>query len=343
MITSLTYEDGLILNTLNKYLPLIVIGVGTVGECLSLVVYRDKRFLATSFSFYNISATIIDLLIFYFGYLKFYLQARGTDPVAISMFSCKFLRFSVRPMFEIVSWIQLLTTFDHYLFIHYPNQFMWFRKRRTQVKMVAMVALCCFIIHSPVLLYFGHYERQDNSTRARFVCFPREDRFYASLVNDLGFFFMFCVIPFTIMFYLTISISVKFLRSKERIHNMVARNLQQVREESSCITKEYRFAFAIIFQNVLFLTFTLPQSSLWPIISLRAAGLLRFSKHTNAVLELLQAVFLFLMYAFFALKFVFNLVFNSLYRQVFVETFLSFGKSKNHGGNYAHANNEMDL
>jgi hypothetical protein len=316
VIDSFYHEgDGLTLKILNTVLPIVAIVLGTIGESISIVIFFNKKFMATSFAFYNISVSVIDILIFYIGCLKFVLQANTSDPLSSSMFWCKSLSFLIRPMLEIASWIQLLMTLDRFLFMHFTSRFKWIRKFSVQIAMVSILAVAFLLFHSPVAFFYGHFEainETENVTSSLLVCYTDPYQYYVVILNDFGLFFIFCTIPFTIMFFLTISISISFIKMKKKSKSKM----------SSKNRKEYRFAFAIIFQNIIFLIFTLPLSTLWPVMNLKVIGVLQFSDEDAAVLDILLATFNFLMYFYFASKFLVNIIFNSLYRQIFIETFI---------------------
>lgn len=308
-LTNDNFRD--LVTTLNKIFPLFTVIFGTIGACISFTVFCDKRFTSTSFTFYNLVHCILDLLVFYIGYFRFIFQSFYIDPLTISIFWCKFFSFTIRPILQVSIWIQLMMTLDRYLFIHYPNRYNFIRQTKNQIKLAAIFLIMFIAVNLPVVLFYGYYgdfQFEANKTTTMLVCYIDLSQPLLGFATDISFLFLFCIIPFFIMLYLTISMSITFISMKKRV--------QRISKEKK---REYRFAFSVIFQNILFLIFTLPFSFYLPLLSSLLANFIKLPADSIPIMNLSLCIFTFLIYFYFATKFIINFTFNSLFREILIE------------------------
>lgn len=309
-----------LISEINAILPLATVVIGTIGACTSLSIFSDKRFMATSFAFYSLALCILDLLIIYVGSFRQVLKAYNIDLVTISVVWCKFFIFATRTLLETSIWIKLMVTIDRYLFIHYQKRFVKLTKTRVQFVIIAMLTVFFLCINSPVLVFNGFYKNIQtaaNKTIATIVCSFDSTHPILGFINDIGFLFLFCILPFIIMLYLTISMSVAFIKLKEKVQKM-----------SKEKRKEYRFAFSVIFQNILFLISTLPFCALIPVMSLIQINAIQIRSDIYGIIQLCYYIFNSLLFFYFSVKFFIYLFFNSLFREIFYEKSYCFSMRK---------------
>ena len=79
----------------------------------------------------------------------------------VNRFWCKFLNFSIRPLQEIVIWIQLLITLDRYFAIHYPNKLIFFNKPWYRLLTITVVIIFFLAANIPILIYFESCDDDD--------------------------------------------------------------------------------------------------------------------------------------------------------------------------------------
>lgn len=292
--------------------PIVTTVFGTIGNLFSFLIFLDKRFWSTPMGFYNAYVAIIGILIQYLGSLKYFFQVVTANPQNTSIIWCKILTYTIRPLDEIAAWIQLTITLDRYISVKYPQRFQFFRKRWFQTLIISIITIAFFMYQIPVAVTYGYYDQSTNSTKL--VCFTKYIAVF--ILNDTGLLVLYCIIPFTVMLYLTISLSIHLIRSKKKL-KLSGKN-----------KKEYQFAFLTIIQNIVFFVMSLPICTLWPVLSVKTAGLLGETYEQGVLLALLSALFNAIIYTYFAIPFLINYCCNKLFRKIALDYACRFKGNK---------------
>lgn len=284
--------------------PLLTMIFGTIGNLWSFFIFMDKGFRKKSIGFYSACAAIIGILIQYIGSLKFFLEVVYENPQNISLFWCKFMSYTIRPLHGIAAWIQVAVTLDRYLTIKHRNRFGFIEKRWFQLLVVKTISIAYFLYQIPVAVSYGYYEISNSTNISKLVCLTKSMPIF--ILNDVGLILLNCLIPFTLMIFLTISLIIFIIHSRKKL------KLTTFKERAK---REYHFAFATVTQNIVFFLMTLPICSLWPAVSLKIVGLLDETHVQALVMELSKALFHALFYTYFASSFLINYLSNSLFRK----------------------------
>lgn len=289
--------------------PLVITSIGTIGNIISIAIFTSKRFSNRAFVFYNIYILIFELLIYYFGALKYYIQAAYTNPMNATLFLCKFLNYTIRPLEETAVWVHLLMTLDRYLLVHCPIRLKILDKRWFNVLMVAIITLAFFAFNLPIALYHEiRYAFDPYKNSSSFMCTYSEQHKTVFIVVDFGLIFFLCLIPFTLMLYMSISISIILFRLKRRLRI----NNQGISR------KERQFAVLTIGQNFMFLIFIFPFSIFMPFFSLLRTGTISIAQKYVPYVELFNAIASTLLYFYYSSSIFINLAFNKLFRDIFM-------------------------
>lgn len=287
--------------------PILTITFGTIGNLWSFVIFTDKRFKATSMGFYNSYFAIICIIIQYIGALRYFLQAVTINPQNSSLFWCKLIAYTIRPLFEIASWTQVIITIDRYLFARYPNSYKFMRKRVFQISIIICISICFFLYHLPVAITFGYYDTNItylNNKTIKIICFTQYVA--VSILNDIGLVVLFNLIPSTLIIYFTIRLSILIKKSKQKVKLFTGYYKN----------KQPRFLFATVIQNIVFFVMTLPNCLIWPVLSLQSHNMLNESEEIGALISLLKAITNVLIYSYFASPFLINYCSNKLFRKI---------------------------
>ena len=289
--------------------PLVVTSMGTIGNLLSIGIFCSNRFGNKEFVFYNMYILVFELLIYYLGSLKYFIQAAFTSPMNASLFMCKLLNYVIRPLEETTAWVHMLMTLDRYLATHYPGRFKVFETRWFQVLMVSIVTIAFFVFNLPIWIYHElAFAFDPFSNNFSVICIFPDQHKTAFMVVDIGLILLLCVSPFIVMLYMSISISMALLRSKKRLN----------RYSNRFSRKEYQFALTTIGQNFLFLVFIFPISLFMPFFSMLRAGTITIEPSYGPVVELVNATVSTLIYFYYSISFFINLAFNWLFRDIFL-------------------------
>ena len=114
------------------------------------------------------------------------------------------------------------------------------------------------------------------------------------------------------MIFLTKSILTSVIKMKKKF-NLINKENRRI----------FNFAFSVIFQNIWFLLLTLPLCCTTPILSLKKIDLIQYTSESEALVDLLIAIFNMLLYFYFTTKFLNHIIFNSVYRQICLDVFFS--------------------
>ena len=275
--------------TLNSVYPLILIGLGTIFNSLSIHIFTRKEFFKTSTGFYFSFSAIVDTLTLYFGSIKFFIEGISREnPENYSQSNCKFFQYIIYTLVYISAWNLVIIAFDR-LFITL-RMFTCLRNRKIQLFVICILTCLFFVVNIPILVY-SDLKIENNNT----VCvnlFPLN----LLILNTIDFLTS-VFVPFVLVFTISIVIICKVYKSKKKVFN---------KNHSFKITKHY--VIVLMTRSVLFLFLNTPIIITTYFIT---------NNHNDGLFNLIYVIGNILAYVNYSINFFVHFLMNKLFRERF--------------------------
>ncbi|CAF1025344.1 unnamed protein product [Didymodactylos carnosus] len=99
----------------NRYIPIPLLVLGTLGNIFNLIMFRQKALRVLSCSIYFLSSTVCNFFALYSGLITPFLSLYGLDPTVYSAALCK-IRYYIRyTSITLSSWFTLLACIDRFM------------------------------------------------------------------------------------------------------------------------------------------------------------------------------------------------------------------------------------
>jgi hypothetical protein len=275
--------------TLNSVYPLILIGLGTIFNSLSIYIFTRKEFFKTSTGFYFSFSAIVDTLTLYFGSFKFFIEGISRqNPENYSQSNCQFFQYIIYTLVYISAWNLVIIAFDR-LFITL-RMYACLRNRKIQI-FVIFISTCLFFVANIPILVYSDLKIENNNT----VCvnlFPLN----LLILNTIDFLAS-VFAPFVLVITISIVIIYKVYKSKKKIFN---------KNHSFKIAKHY--VIVLIARSFLFLLLNTPIIITTYFIT---------NNHNDGLFNLFYVIGNILAYVNYSINFFVHFLMNKLFRERF--------------------------
>ena len=267
-----------------KYFYLVIFIAGVVGNTISFMVYSRKKFEKTLFSVYFRTVLVTDLFQLVNCVYHFIRRKLHFNLEFYSLFVCKTRDYFVWSTAPMSGYILVLVSLDRLLSIRFPTRFQIRNNKLFQLSLIISYAAFCAIAYIPLITSVSYLlSNNSNGTNLDYECI--HDTTSAVNIFDM---FNLVLIPFTLMLIFT-SLTIRIIiKSKMKI-------------KSKNMVKDIRFAFVSIGFNLTFFILNFPSA-------------LFFVMPDNSYGDIFFYIGNIMYYCNFALKFYFDLLFNSLFR-----------------------------
>ncbi|CAF2603814.1 unnamed protein product [Rotaria sp. Silwood2] len=212
------WTEWLVSENLRIYLPLIILPISLISNCLSFFALRSRRMRGTSTAFFMLVLSILDPLVLLTKNLVYY-------PTFLSAYaiSCKFIFFLIYVVGYTTVWILVIMTADKFVAV-------WFPLKVAYVCTISRAKyVCIFLLATTSIISFHHFwtiksfPHPKDATKG--VCFY-DMSYYSSIQRIWRYvdFVIWCFLPFILISTLSILIICK-LREKE---NNSGQNIQKI-------------------------------------------------------------------------------------------------------------------
>ena len=244
-----------------KYIPPIIIVLGTVGNILSILVMLRKRFRRTTMCFYLIALAIADMLVLYCSLLPKSLERYlSTRFLRHSDFLCKTWNFLIIYVSHIAPWIIVCLTSERFVAVIFPHycQVLFTQARAAVALAFAILILLIFDLH---YFWTHHLSTMIGEAGTTKVCGMYIMQHYNFMVNiwpwvDMA---LFSLVPIALIIVGNISICIKLGLAHYNRRNLGA-STNQSRNQSKLIST----TIILVSISLLFIVSTLPVT-IWQI------------------------------------------------------------------------------
>jgi hypothetical protein len=227
------WTEKWIADLLRKCLPLIILPVSLICNCLSFVALRSRHMRGTSTAFFMLALSVLDPLVLLTKNLVYF----STSFAAYAIF-CKILYFLIYVLGYTNVWILVIMTADKFFAVWFPLKVSYFCTI-TRAKYV-----CIFLLAMTSIISFHHFWTIDSlqhpQDKTQYFCYYDITRYgYIQGIWRYIDFVIWCFLPFILILTLSVLIIYKLRQkrqgSHQNIRHIISTNLNKERGmENEC-------------------------------------------------------------------------------------------------------------
>ena len=215
---------------LQKYLPLIILTVSLICNCLSFIALRNRHMLVSSTAFFMLALSALDPLVLITKNLLYF-------PTFLTMYAsaCKLLYFLIYVLGYTNVWILVIMTGDKFFAVWFPLKVSYFCTI-TRAKYV-----CILLLALTSIISFHHFWTIDSlpvspDVKQRNCAYDTQH--YPVLSRSWRYvdFVIWCFLPFILIFTLSVLIIYKLRQKRQGTHHnirhIISTNLNNERGKS---------------------------------------------------------------------------------------------------------------
>ncbi|UJR25570.1 hypothetical protein I4U23_006915 [Adineta vaga] len=204
---------------LNRYIPLIFLFLGTIGNILNIMVFTRPSLRKNPCSLYFISGSIINFVSLYIGLLTPFLGLYNLDPTQYSPSLCK-IRFYLRySSITLSTWFILLACIDRYLSTSIHVHLRTWNSLRIAKRLILISTLIIFILPYTQVFYCYTVNQRNLCIHQSTTC---------KLLNDIILLCLNSGIPPILMVIMSI-LTIRNVKRSTNLANGQRRDIQLIR------------------------------------------------------------------------------------------------------------------
>ncbi|XP_060576924.1 FMRFamide receptor-like [Ruditapes philippinarum] len=310
-----------------KIVPPILIILGTVGNCLSILVLTRRCIRSSTTALFLTVLAFSDLFVLYTGLLRQWLiHLFEVDVRTISEFGCKLNIWMVYSSLDFSAWILIVVTLERVISAWLPHKAKSLCTKKYAVALLIAVIVFILLLNSHML--YGMVFRDTTTELDDLKCIEinADYRSFFNVIWPWIDLCVFCLIPFTVIVIGNALILFKVLKSQRKVKSRVVPSAQNGNRQATTSghnNKQSSMTAMLFTLNVVFLLSTSPVSIYnigYPYWSENA------SLHKHAQLDFWWAIVNMLMYVNNSLNFFLYCLSGTKFRQEVIVIFCSWRK-----------------
>jgi hypothetical protein len=281
--------------------------LGIFLNCLSLYIFTRPSLNKTNMGFLYLWQTIIDILVLLFYiFISRSMQLFGYSLLIHYDIVCKILTLYRRFILHASSWLCVLTTFDRFLYVCYPNSLKSLHNKFKFTAIILCVFLVIAIINTPNLFFYLEATHSTNistnvtsSQRRRCTSSP-----FINHLTDMVSSIIRTWLPITLMVTFDLFIIKKLNVNKMKL----------TRRQSTIHRKENDYTRNVIILNILFFLFNSPLAIAYFIEAVQTNANFQLSPLYMAIFNFYFGTAVDFSFAYQSLSFFINIISNKLYK-----------------------------
>jgi hypothetical protein len=209
------WTEKSIADILRKCLPLIILPVSLICNCLSFIALRSRHMRGTSTAFFMLALSVLDPLVLLTKNLVYF-----PTFVAAHAISCKILYFLIYVLGYTNVWILVIMTADKFFAVWFPLKVSYFCTI-TRAKYV-----CIFLLAMTSIISFHHFWtinslKHPQDPKQRFCYYDMTH--YSSIQRIWRYvdFVIWCFLPFILILTLSVLIIYKLRQKRQDSHQNI--------------------------------------------------------------------------------------------------------------------------
>jgi hypothetical protein len=307
-------ETKLLFTNIFGYSLLFLLGMGSLGNLFSFIIFSRNKFRRTSFSLYYRVLAICDTFTLIYTINDMQNELFGIDLQNSSYFWCKttnYWQYSIAP---VSGWLLVVISMERMLNIIRPNKYLFMKNKKTQALICCLNFAYNLIFYIPMIVYKDYQEQEaqndTNSSEIIYKCVDLEEEtivFWLDLFNST-------LLPFLMMAICTSITVSRIFKSRSKA---IAENKHVNAKSYKLKQRDTKFAVTSVVLNVLFFVFNLPVCVFYLVDN--------YITLEDVDASLVYSITLICYYLNFTVVFYVNLLSNRFFRQELL-VFLRFRK-----------------
>ena len=301
------------LNTdISTYFAITTSAIGIPLNLINIIVFTKLLHQKTNMGFLCLCQAIIDLFLL----LDFFLLTRSSPLIfpqsldSYSDFLCRFVKYMRRLPIHLSSWMNVIITFDRFVFILYGNgqKFKFMKKKTSLAAIIIAIFVALAILDIPNLLYYLPARKVgiDGSLGPVTTCVAT---FPVLISTDILSIVFRTYIPLGFMLFFNLLMVRKIFRSSR----------SSFRQTSLC-RKETHFTFAVMAFDVYFFILNFPLSVFYIIYDVNYySGVLSSKSELGALYSMIVGLMVDVSFIVQTISFIMNFAFNKVFRQTLLQ------------------------
>ena len=228
-----------------KYLPPLIVAVGTVGNLLTLITVSSRQCKKSSFTVYLGALAIFDTLVLYTVGTQMWARFVFDVNYANSgTFMCKWYFFTSFLFPQTSSWLVVALTVERAVGTYFPQQYHLIN--RPQAGLICVAAIFGFLLCLNAHLLYGSEIYDDgNFTFCYFVDDNYADFFfyYWAWIGDFS---VYCILPITIITIANVATVTRVMKSVKSTSSTMSETARQRTRYLLIVTLTVSIAFVIL-------------------------------------------------------------------------------------------------
>ena len=312
-LTNTAYYNKL--NTdISTYFVITSSAIGIPLNLINMIVFAKLMYQKTNMGFLCTCQASVDLALL----LITLILARSSPfifPVSLDSFSdpmCKFIKYIRRLPLHLSSWMNVIITFDRFVFILYGNgqKFKFMKKKSTLAAIITAVFLILAILDAPNLMFYLP-SRTVSSNGTLGPATTCTATFPVLMSSDMISIFFRTYVPISIMIFFNILMIRKIFHTNRATF-----------KQNSLSRKESHFTIAVMAFDAYFFLLNFPGSLFYILYDVNYySGAFAANPEFGVLYNMILGIMVNLSFCEQTFSFFTNLAFNKLFRQTFLQLF----------------------
>ena len=231
-----------IIHHIVNYSMLNFIIFGAIGNFMCFRIFTLTKLNKYPISIYFRAISIFDSVMLIHG-VHFYIRDNSTFNMKyVDSILCKMWPYFLYAIGPISGWLMVIVSLDRFLSIMFPRRFPLIHKSSFQLAIIFSIVVCNYVLYSS-MIWRSEFQSVSNGTNKCVQYFNIDSSIYLiDLINS-------ALLPFLIMFFMSISLITFVHRSRSRSRS---------NNSSSSSKRDIKFAITVVSLNIMFFVLNLP-------------------------------------------------------------------------------------
>ena len=233
------------IKTVNKFMGILIVVVGTVGNVLTLRVTTSRQFVKSSFTVYLAALACVDVIVLWIWPFKYWLfDVFNVDIEGWNNVVCKLMTLLTYCGQETSSWLVVALTTERCFCAYFPMKVKRVCCTKNGVIVVSVLLVFVFMINSHILYGFTSVKAYGNETLCGIDNEVYETFFssYFSWIDNVVLF----LFPAVIIIICNVATVIRFIRTGTRFNSTVSEANKARKRQAIIITFCVSSAFILL-------------------------------------------------------------------------------------------------
>ncbi|CAF1050828.1 unnamed protein product [Didymodactylos carnosus] len=244
---------GSVVQQFNLYIPILFIFLGSIGNVLNIIIFRQRSLKFIPCSIYFLSSSIANIFVIYFSlFTRLLTQYAGIPTDTGSDTFCKTKYYILYSSRTLSAWLIVLAAIDRYASSSQDYRRRKFSRLSVAYSLIGIISGFIFIIYVHVLVYFKLTFIRNQYNQFVPSCLQQAGFNIYPVFSDFFFLTWYCLLPPLLMAIFGI-LTIKNVRTSQR--RIMANNNATLKQQ---LKKNNQLVKMLLLQILIFIPLTLP-------------------------------------------------------------------------------------